>query len=104
MREKKGHREIITTIKINKIIRNEQQKMLNGTQFSYSVQQNRRREENSNAMEGNKCKVNTQRRNVKEIIYIISIKMERCFDKLWLEDNLIEVEERRKHIFYKSTL
>ena len=30
--------------------------------------------------------------------------MERCFDKLWLEDNLIEVEERRKHIFYKSTL
>ena len=56
MREKKAHREIITTIKINKIIRNEQQKMVNGTQFSYSVQQNRRREENSNPMEGNKCK------------------------------------------------
>ena len=66
MREKKAHREIITTIKINKIIRNEQQKMVNGTQFSYSVQQNRRREENPNAMEGNKCKVNTQRRKVKE--------------------------------------
>ena len=40
--------------------------MVNGTQFSYSVQQNRRREENPNAMEGNKCKVNTQRRKVKE--------------------------------------
>ena len=33
----------------------------------------------------------------------IYIKVERCFDKLWLEDNLIEVEERRKHRFYKST-